>query len=157
MHQTSWGVTTRLIGALIMVHGDNSGLVLPPKVAPTQVVIIPIQQRKEGVLDKAYELKDRLSNFRVKVDDTDKSPGWKFAEAEMRGIPVRVEIGPKDIEAGKMRSGTRDTGEKARMRIRRAGSKDCRADGNDPEGYAGKSKKAQRIPYLCCKEYGRNG
>lgn len=74
-----------------MVHGDNSGLVLPPKVAPTQVVIIPIQQRKEGVLDKAYELKDRLSNFRVKVDDTDKSPGWKFAEAEMRGIPVRVE------------------------------------------------------------------
>ena len=95
VHQTSWGVTTRLIGALIMVHGDNSGLVLPPKVAPTQVVIIPIQQRKEGVLDKAYELKDRLSNFRVKVDDTDKSPGWKFAEAEMRGIPVRVEIGEK--------------------------------------------------------------
>ena len=112
MHQTSWGVTTRLIGALIMVHGDNSGLVLPPKVAPTQVVIIPIQQRKEGVLDKAYELKDRLSNFRVKVDDTDKSPGWKFAEAEMRGIPVRVEIGPKDIEAGKCVLARRDTGEK---------------------------------------------
>ena len=111
-HQTSWGVTTRLIGALIMVHGDNSGLVLPPKVAPTQVVIIPIQQRKEGVLDKAYELKDRLSNFRVKVDDTDKSPGWKFAEAEMRGIPVRVEIGPKDIEAGKCVLARRDTGEK---------------------------------------------
>ena len=112
VHQTSWGVTTRLIGALIMVHGDNSGLVLPPKVAPTQVVIIPIQQRKEGVLDKAYELKDRLSNFRVKVDDTDKSPGWKFAEAEMRGIPVRVEIGPKDIEAGKCVLARRDTGEK---------------------------------------------
>ena len=112
VHQTSWGVTTRLIGALIMVHGDNSGLVLPPKVAPTQVVIIPIRQRKEGVLDKAYELKDRLSNFRVKVDDTDKSPGWKFAEAEMRGIPVRVEIGPKDIEAGKCVLARRDTGEK---------------------------------------------
>ena len=112
VHQTSWGVTTRLIGALIMVHGDNSGLVLPPKVAPTQVVIIPIQQRKEGVLDKAYELKDRPSNFRVKVDDTDKSPGWKFAEAEMRGIPVRVEIGPKDIEAGKCVLARRDTGEK---------------------------------------------
>ena len=112
VHQTSWGMTTRLIGALIMVHGDNSGLVLPPKVAPTQVVIIPIQQRKEGVLDKAYELKDRLSNFRVKVDDTDKSPGWKFAEAEMRGIPVRVEIGPKDIEAGKCVLARRDTGEK---------------------------------------------
>lgn len=112
VHQTSWGVTTRLIGAIIMVHGDNSGLVLPPKVAPVQVVIVPIQQRKEGVMDKANELKDRLSNFRVKVDDTDKSPGWKFAEAEMRGIPVRVEIGPKDIEAGKCMLVRRDTGEK---------------------------------------------
>lgn len=112
VHQTSWGVTTRLIGAIIMVHGDNSGLVLPPRVAPTQVVIVPIQQRKEGVMDKANELKDRLSNFRVKVDDTDKSPGWKFAEAEMRGIPVRVEIGPKDIEAGKYMLARRDTGEK---------------------------------------------
>lgn len=112
VHQTSWGVTTRLIGAIIMVHGDNSGLVLPPRVAPTQVVIVPIQQRKEGVMDKANELKDRLSNFRVKVDDTDKSPGWKFAEAEMRGISVRVEIGPKDIEAGKCMLARRDTGEK---------------------------------------------
>ena len=112
VHQTSWGMTTRMIGAIIMVHGDNSGLVLPPRIAPTQAVIIPIQQRKEGVLDKAYELKDRLSNFRVKVDDTDKSPGWKFAEAEMRGIPVRVEIGPKDIEAGKCVLARRDTGEK---------------------------------------------
>lgn len=112
VHQTSWGVTTRLIGAIIMVHGDNSGLVLPPKVAPVQVVIVPIQQHKEGVMDKANELKDRLSNFRVKVDDTDKSPGWKFAEAEMRGIPVRVEIGPKDIEAGKCMLARRDTGEK---------------------------------------------
>lgn len=112
VHQTSWGMTTRLIGAIIMVHGDNSGLVLPPKVAPVQVVIVPIQQKKEGVLNKAYELKDRLSNFRVKVDDTDKSPGWKFSEAEMRGIPVRVEIGPKDIEAGKCVLVRRDTREK---------------------------------------------
>ncbi len=112
VHQTSWGVTTRLIGAIIMVHGDNSGLVLPPKVAPVQVVIVPIQQRREGVLDKANELKDRLSGFRVKVDDTDKSPGWKFAEAEMRGIPVRVEIGPKDIEQGKCVLVRRDTREK---------------------------------------------
>lgn len=112
VHQTSWGMTTRLIGAIIMVHGDNSGLVLPPKVAPTQVVIIPIQQKKEGVLDTAFALKDRLSNFRVKVDDTDKSPGWKFSEAEMRGIPVRVEIGPKDIEAGKCVLVRRDTREK---------------------------------------------
>ena len=112
VHQTSWGMSTRLIGAIIMVHGDNSGLVLPPKVAPVQVVIVPIQQKKEGVLEKAQELKNRLSGFRVKVDDTDKSPGWKFAEAEMRGIPVRVEIGPKDIEAGRCVLVRRDTREK---------------------------------------------
>lgn len=112
VHQTSWGMSTRIIGAIIMVHGDNSGLVLPPKVAPTQVMIIPIQQKKEGVLDKAYELKERLSEFRVKVDASDKSPGWKFSEQEMRGIPVRVEIGPKDIEAGKCVICRRDNGEK---------------------------------------------
>ena len=110
-------MTTRLIGAVIMVHGDDSGLVLPPKVAPTQVMVIPIQQKKEGVLDKAYELKDRLAKagktgLRVKVDDTDKSPGWKFSECEMRGIPVRVEIGPKDMEAGKCVLVRRDTREK---------------------------------------------
>ncbi len=112
VHQTSWGSTTRLIGAAIMVHGDNSGLVLPPRIAPTQVMIIPIAQHKEGVLDKVYELRDRLSNFRVKVDDSDKSPGWKFSEAEMRGIPVRVEIGPKDIEANQAVIVRRDTREK---------------------------------------------
>ena len=116
-HQTSWGMTTRLIGAVIMVHGDNSGLKLPPAVAPTQVMIIPIQQKKEGVLDKAYEMRDRLSRahdgkIRVKVDDTDKSPGWKFSEQEMRGIPLRVEIGPKDMEAGKCVVVRRDNGEK---------------------------------------------
>ena len=112
VHQTSWGMTTRLIGAVIMVHGDNSGLVLPPKVAPTQVVIIPIQQKKEGVLEKAAEMKEMLKGFRVKVDDTDKSPGWKFSEQEMRGIPLRVEVGPKDIEAGKCVICRRDTREK---------------------------------------------
>ena len=112
VHQTSWGMTTRTIGAVIMVHGDNSGLVLPPAIAPTQVTIIPIQQRKEGVLETAYELKDRLSNFRVKVDDSDKSPGWKFSEQEMRGIPLRVEIGPKDIDANKCVICRRDTREK---------------------------------------------
>lgn len=98
-HQTSWGVSTRLIGAIIMVHGDDSGLVLPPKVAPVQLIIVPVQQQVEGVLDKAYELKDRLSKVcRVKVDDSDKMPGWKFSEHEMRGIPLRLEVGPKDIE-----------------------------------------------------------
>ena len=110
--QTSWGMTTRLIGAIIMVHGDDSGLCLPPKVAPCQLVIIPIQQKKEGVLDKAYELKELLSDFRVKVDDSDKTPGWKFSEQEMRGIPLRLEIGPKDIEAGKCVLVRRDTREK---------------------------------------------
>ena len=112
VHQTSWGMSTRLIGGIIMVHGDDNGLVLPPRIAPVQVVIVPIQQSKEGVLDKAYELKDVLSGFRVKVDDTDKSPGWKFAESEMRGIPVRVEIGPKDIAAGQAILVRRDTHEK---------------------------------------------
>ena len=110
--QTSWGLSTRIIGALIMVHGDNSGLVLPPKIAPTQVMIIPIQQRKAGVLEKAAEIKEMLGDFRVKVDETDKSPGFKFAEQEMRGIPLRVEIGPRDIAEGKCVVVRRDTREK---------------------------------------------
>ena len=112
VHQTSWGMTTRLIGAIIMVHGDNSGLTQRSTVAPVQVMIVPIAQHKEGVLDTAYELKSRLSDFRVKVDDSEKSPGWKFAEAEMRGIPVRIEIGPKDIEAGQAVIVRRDNREK---------------------------------------------
>jgi len=118
-HQTSWGTTTRLIGAIIMVHGDNSGLVLPPRVAPTQVMIIPIRQQAEGVLEKAAEIKDALAKagVRVKVDDTEKSPGWKFSEQEMRGIPLRVEIGPKDIEAGKAVIARRDTREKYEVAI----------------------------------------
>lgn len=118
-HQTSWGTTTRLIGAIIMVHGDNSGLVLPPMVAPTQCMIIPIRQQADGVLDKADEIKEALkaAGVRVKVDATDKSPGWKFSEQEMRGIPVRVEIGPKDIEAGKAVICRRDTREKIEVNI----------------------------------------
>ena len=115
--QTSWGMTTRMIGAIIMVHGDDNGLVLPPRIAPTQVVIVPIQQKKEGVLDKAFEIKDVLSNFRVKVDDSDKSPGWKFSESEMRGIPVRVEIGPRDIENNQAVLVRRDTHEKLTVSI----------------------------------------
>ncbi|MBE6720307.1 MAG: proline--tRNA ligase [Ruminococcaceae bacterium] len=98
-HQTSWGMTTRLIGAIIMTHGDDNGLVLPPAVAPIQAIVVPIAQHKEGVLDKANELKDRLAEVcRAKIDDSDNSPGWKFAEYEMKGVPVRVELGPKDIE-----------------------------------------------------------
>jgi len=113
VHQTSWGMSTRIIGAIIMVHGDNSGLVLPPKIAPVQIVVIPIQQNKEGVLQKAYELKEKLeASYKVKIDDSDKSPGWKFAEHEMRGVPVRIEIGPKDIEANQAVIVRRDTREK---------------------------------------------
>ena len=113
VNETSWGMSTRIIGAIIMVHGDNSGLKLPPRIAPTQVMIVPIAQHKEGVLDAAFALRDKLkSNFRVKVDDSDKSPGWKFSEQEMRGIPMRIEIGPKDIEAGQAVLVRRDTGEK---------------------------------------------
>ena len=98
-HQTSWGMTTRLIGAIIMTHGDDNGLVLPPAVAPIQVMVIPIAQHKEGVLDRAYALTDELKGIcRVKIDDSNNSPGWKFAEYEMKGVPVRVELGPKDIE-----------------------------------------------------------
>ena len=119
VHQTSWGMTTRLIGAIIMVHGDDNGLVLPPKVAPCQVMIVPIMQKKEGVLEKAEELRQRLTKaaVRVKVDDSDKNPGWKFAEQEMRGIPLRVEIGPKDIEAGKCLVVRRDTAEKLEVSL----------------------------------------
>ena len=113
VHQTSWGMSTRIIGAIIMVHGDNSGLVLPPRIAPVQIMIIPINQKKEGVLEKAYELRDRLNkDFKVKVDDSEKSPGWKFSEQEMRGIPIRIEIGPKDIQENRAVIVRRDTREK---------------------------------------------
>ncbi len=114
VHQTSWGITTRIIGAIIMVHGDNSGLVLPPRIAPTQVMIIPIRQNAEGVLDKAKEIEDALAakGIRVKTDATDKSPGWKFSEQEMRGIPLRIEIGPKDIENNQCVVVRRDNREK---------------------------------------------
>ena len=113
VHQTSWGVSTRLMGAIIMVHGDNSGLVLPPKIAPIQVIIIPIAQHKEGVLEKAEELKTALETVsRVKLDSSDKSAGWKFSEYEMKGVPIRLEIGPKDIEKNQVVLARRDTGEK---------------------------------------------
>ena len=112
-HETSWGVSTRLIGAIIMVHGDDSGLVLPPRIAPTQVMVIPIQQQKDGVLDKAYDLRDKLAkDYRVRIDASDKTPGWKFAEQEIQGIPIRIELGPKDIEAGHCVVVRRDTREK---------------------------------------------
>ncbi len=114
VHQTSWGMTTRMIGAIIMVHGDNSGLKLPPRIAPVQVMVIPIQQRKEGVVEKAQEVLESLlaQGIRARMDDSDKSPGWRFSEQEMRGIPLRVEIGPKDIEQNQAVLVRRDTREK---------------------------------------------
>lgn len=113
VHETSWGLTTRTIGAIIMTHGDDNGLVLPPAVAPIQVVIIPVAQHKEGVLEKANELKAQLSkSFRVKLDDSENSPGWKYSEYEMKGVPVRLEIGPRDIEANQCVLVTRHNREK---------------------------------------------
>lgn len=114
VHQTSWGVSTRIIGAIIMVHGDDSGLVLPPYIAPTQIMVIPVAQHKEGVLEKASEIAQTLkkAGYSVKLDDSDKSPGWKFSEQEIKGIPLRIEIGPKDIEAGHVVVVRRDNREK---------------------------------------------
>lgn len=101
VHQTSWGVSTRLIGGIIMTHGDDSGLVLPPAVAPVQVMIIPVAAHKEGVTETALSLKERLNAIcRCDIDLSDNSAGWKFSECEMRGIPLRIEIGPRDIENG---------------------------------------------------------
>lgn len=119
VYETSWGLSTRIIGAIIMVHGDDSGLVLPPRIAPTQTMIIPIAQHKEGVLEKANELVDRLKaiNIRVKIDDSEKTPGYKFAEQEMLGIPTRIEIGPKDIENNQLVIVRRDTREKITISI----------------------------------------
>ena len=118
-HQTSWGMSTRIIGGIIMTHGDNNGLVLPPVVAPVQVVVIPIAQHKPGVVKAAQELTERLSKIcRVKLDDDDSnSPGWKFSEYEMKGIPLRIECGPRDIESGSCVAVRRDNGEKITVGI----------------------------------------
>lgn len=111
--QTSWGASTRLIGGIIMTHGDDNGLVLPPAVAPIQVIIVPVAMHKEGVLEKAREIETRLKKIcRVKVDDSDQSPGWKFAQYEMKGVPLRLEIGPKDIEKNQCVLVRRDNREK---------------------------------------------
>ncbi len=117
-HQTSWGVTTRMIGGIIMTHGDDNGLVLPPAVAPIQVVIVPVAMFKEGVIEANTALYDRLKDkFRVKLDTSDNSPGWKFAEYEMKGVPVRIEMGPRDIEAGQCVIVTRHNMEKTIVSI----------------------------------------
>lgn len=113
VHQTSWGMSTRIIGAIIMVHGDDSGLVLPPDIAPIQLMIIPVSAHKEGVLQKAREIKESLSSIiRVGIDESDRQPGWKFSEYEMKGVPLRLEIGPRDIEKGQVVLVRRDNREK---------------------------------------------
>ena len=121
-YTTSWGVSTRLIGAVIMTHGDERGLVLPPKVAPVQCVIVPIAARKGGVIEACEALKADLegAGIRVTLDNSDNSPGWKFNEWEMKGVPVRIELGPRDIEAGKMLLARRDTFEKLEMPLENA-------------------------------------
>ena len=118
VHQTSWGMTTRLIGAIIMTHGDNNGMILPPNVAPIQLAIIPVAMHKEGVLEFAEKLEKQLSaKFRVKLDASDRSPGWKYSEYEMKGVPLRLEAGPKDIEAGQVVLVRRDTREKISVNL----------------------------------------
>ncbi len=114
-YETSWGVSTRIIGGIIMTHGDDSGLVLPPSVAPIQVVVIPVQQHKEGVIDAANGIAATLkaAGYRVKVDDSEQSPGWKFSEYEMKGVPLRIEIGPRDIAENKCVIVRRDNREKS--------------------------------------------
>ena len=113
-YQTSWGLSTRIIGGLIMTHGDDNGLVLPPRIAPVQIIIVPVAQHKAGVLEAAEALRVRLqeAGFRVKLDRSEQSPGWKFAEYEMKGVPLRLELGPRDIENGQCILARRDTGEK---------------------------------------------
>ena len=118
-YSTSWGISTRLIGALVMVHGDERGLKLPPNVAPIQVVIIPVASHKEGVIEKCREVAEQLSSVgvRVKLDDSKNTPGWKFNEYEMKGVPVRLEIGPRDIENGVATFVRRDTREKSQVSL----------------------------------------
>ena len=118
-YETSWGVSTRIIGGIIMTHGDDSGLVLPPAVAPIQVVVIPVQQHKEGVIEAATKIADTLkaAGIRVKMDDSDQSPGWKFSEYEMKGVPLRIEIGPRDIADNKCVIVRRDNREKSFVSI----------------------------------------
>ena len=123
--QTSWGSTTRMIGAVIMTHGDNNGLVLPPRIAPVQVIVVPVAQHKEGVTEKATELYDALkaAGIRAKIDLSDNSLGWKCAQYEMKGVPLRIEIGPRDIENGVCMAVRRDNGEKTSVALSELTSK----------------------------------
>ena len=150
-YTTSWGVSTRLIGAIIMTHGDERGLLLPPVVAPVQCVIVPIASRKPGVLERCNELKEELKNagIRVTLDDTDNSPGWKFNEWEMKGVPLRIELGPRDIENGKMLCARRDTLEKSELDLSNAvnGVKDLLATIQKDMLESARQRRDSRIVY----------
>ena len=124
-HQTSWGMSTRIIGGIIMTHGDNNGLVLPPRIAPVQVIVVPVAQHKEGVTEKATELYDALkaAGIRAKIDLSDNSLGWKCAQYEMKGVPLRIEIGPRDIENGVCMAVRRDNGDKISVALSELTSK----------------------------------
>jgi prolyl-tRNA synthetase len=112
-YKTSWGLSARVIAAIIMTHADNDGLVFPPDIAPIQIVIIPISIKTPGVKDEANKIyKELKENFRVKIDMSDQTPGWKFAEYEMKGVPVRLEIGPREIGKNSCILVRRDTREK---------------------------------------------
>lgn len=150
-YTTSWGVSTRLIGAIIMTHGDERGLVLPPVVAPVQCVIVPIAARKPGVVEACEELQTKLKDagIRVKLDNSDNSPGWKFNEWEMKGVPVRIELGPRDVEAGKMLCARRDTLEKTEMSLDNAveGIKTLLADVQKGLLEKARKRRDERIVY----------
>ena len=150
-YTTSFGVSTRLIGAIIMTHGDERGLILPPVVAPIQCVIVPIAARKGGVIEACEALKAELetAGVRVTLDNTDNSPGWKFNEWEMKGVPVRIELGPRDIEAGKMLCARRDTCEKVEMPLANAANsvKELLASVQKDMLEAARKRRDERIIY----------
>lgn len=149
-HQTSWGMSTRIIGAIIMTHGDDNGLVLPPAVAPVQVVILPIAAHKPGVKDAAAALRDRIAGVaRVKLDDSEQSAGWKFAEYEMKGVPLRLELGPRDIENGTCVLVRRDNRKKNGRPARRAGHRHSAAAESCPRRAVRKSACPPRGDDLC--------
>ena len=152
VYQTSWGMTTRMIGALIMVHGDNSGLKLPPRIAPVQLMIVPIRQDAPGVLDKAAELEAALkaAGVRVKTDVSEKSPGWKFSEQEMRGIPLRAELGPKDLEKGQAVLVRRDTREKYIVPFEEIPAQSRKAAGGDSAEHVRDRAGSPERPHLRC-------
>jgi prolyl-tRNA synthetase len=151
--QTSWGVSTRLVGAIIMTHGDDDGLILPPAVAPIQVVVVPIAAHKPGVSEKAAELAEKISKYaRVKLDDSDNAPGWKFSQWEMKGVPLRLEIGPKDLEKNQC---VLRYPRKSLHLSGRAGDCDPRTAGGPAQGPVRACSCQPREAHLGCHHHGR--